>query len=1092
MAILIELCSWLFMFRRHTYFILILLMLNFIGLSSYAQCIDFTNLNSPCVTAYYGTYNNPMAHTGVVDYGSNSINSRHTVNTNIDQYDSRTNNQLRVIPQGYIASVRLGNWGVNCQAESIVYDYIVDTSDFDMLILKYAAVLEDPDHFSSIQPKFQFQVTDSMGVAINSLCYSATFIANSSLGWNQVPVYWDWSSHQVFDHYLLWKDWTTVGVDLTPLHGQKIKIQLTTYDCNEGAHYGYAYFVLDCGNKKLISTNCGQGNINHFTAPDGFNYLWYEASNPNDVLSNSQSYDVIQPGEYHCRCSFIGAPTNNCYFDIMTIAGNRYPTANYYSEVIDSIGCDSIKVNFTNTSYISHDLIHSDTTHAPCENILWIIDGNATTYKSPTVTFGRGNHTVSLIASLSGGLCTDTLTRTYSIMNLCAKYDTICNGEVYQLYDTALRTPGYFERDSLGTQLAVSLFVQNNDTTFVYDTIVENDLPYLFLDTLFSDSTTNAPFHFENQKGCDSLVNYSLYVHRNVVSRVDTVVCEEGLPFIWNDSVFTTAGSKISRHANVGTYGEDSIIVMNVSVLSDSVALVYDTIGVNYLPVVRYGATLYTEQVDTVLYAQTLEGCLLTIHYNLHIVYNTFEHIDSTVCENQLPIVWLDSVFVEESTKTIVYTSVYGADSVIELSLHVNPSYYNLFYDTLNENQSYLWGNQIITAPGAYYDTMQSINGCDSVFELSTILFKRHDSTVCDNQFPIVWCDSIFFSGGTKRIVFDSDSIVEISLHTNPSYTTFDTLAFCIKDTGEYIYHLPGDYQESYSTIEQCDSIVELHVTIYPDYYIHAIDSFCESQVYSWRNMVITAPGNYYDSLQTSNGCDSVLGLILTIMPNSHTVDRVQYCQGATYLWEDGVRYSYPTEVPTIIYPNIYGCDSIVRLSLTFPYDTFRVFPYVSPQIATFENNIIYLIDNSESYKREWSYCGTINHLKSCCFSYPMEDDSVEVMLRAENIYGCRDSSHIIVRLDKSLVWAPNVFTPDKPSNNSFLFVLNDIEYAEAWIFDRNGLFISHFDAMKDSWDGTSHGIRCPQAAYVWKLRYSSNVRPEQFHETIGTVLLLR
>ena len=99
-------------------------MLNIFSFASHAQCIDFTNLNSANVTAYYGTYTNPTEHTGVVNYGSTSINSRHTVNTNPNQFDPRTNNQLRVIPQGYSASVRLGNWDIHGEAERIEYKYL--------------------------------------------------------------------------------------------------------------------------------------------------------------------------------------------------------------------------------------------------------------------------------------------------------------------------------------------------------------------------------------------------------------------------------------------------------------------------------------------------------------------------------------------------------------------------------------------------------------------------------------------------------------------------------------------------------------------------------------------------------------------------------------------------------------------------------------------------------------------------------------------------------------------------------------------------------------------------------------------------------
>jgi hypothetical protein len=33
---------------------------------------------------------------------------------------------------------------------------------------------------------------------------------------------------------IIWKDWTTVGVDIAPYHGEDIKIRLTTYDCKDG------------------------------------------------------------------------------------------------------------------------------------------------------------------------------------------------------------------------------------------------------------------------------------------------------------------------------------------------------------------------------------------------------------------------------------------------------------------------------------------------------------------------------------------------------------------------------------------------------------------------------------------------------------------------------------------------------------------------------------------------------------------------------------------------------------------------------------------------------------------------------------------
>ena len=52
------------------------------------------------------------------------------------------------------------------------------------------------------------------------------------------------------------------------------------------------------------------------------------------------------------------------------------------------------------------------------------------------------------------------------------------------------------------------------DTT-LYDTVVEDQLPRAFLDSLFYDEVENAPFVLFNEKGCDSTIYYNLFVFWN-------------------------------------------------------------------------------------------------------------------------------------------------------------------------------------------------------------------------------------------------------------------------------------------------------------------------------------------------------------------------------------------------------------------------------------------------------------------------------------------------------------------------------------------------------------------------------------------------
>ena len=61
-----------------------------------------------------------------------------------------------------------------------------------------------------------------------------------------------------------------VGIDLSPYAGQTIMVRLTTYDCAFSAHFGSAYFTLECSRKSMQSMSCGEVGPNSFTAPTGF------------------------------------------------------------------------------------------------------------------------------------------------------------------------------------------------------------------------------------------------------------------------------------------------------------------------------------------------------------------------------------------------------------------------------------------------------------------------------------------------------------------------------------------------------------------------------------------------------------------------------------------------------------------------------------------------------------------------------------------------------------------------------------------------------------------------------------------------------
>ena len=387
-----------------------------------SSCIDFSDLNAPNITCTTGFTNvsGPYTTVGVVDNGPASSSSQHTIHRTLE-LDPRTGYQLSTIPPCEMYSVRLGNWEVDYGCESISYDYMVDTTIGDILLLKYAAVLENPEHDADEQPRFDFEILDQNNNQIDPECGYASFISNVNLGWHQVGS---------GDDMVLWKDWTNVGFDVTAYHGQVVRVRLTTYDCDQGGHFGYAYFTLNCKRKVITAEACGETPTNTFVAPAGFNYNWYYANNPGNTISTDQSVTLSTSGgqgNLYCHVSFLNNP--NCGFDLHTSLEPRYPMASF-EPVADSCG---LTYTFNNTSTITYDEVNPSPNNEPCETAHWDFgDGTTSDAYNPQHTFpSGGTYTVTLVAGLSDDACQDTYTMTIttgSIAPILNGPTDICSG----------------------------------------------------------------------------------------------------------------------------------------------------------------------------------------------------------------------------------------------------------------------------------------------------------------------------------------------------------------------------------------------------------------------------------------------------------------------------------------------------------------------------------------------------------------------------------------------------------------------------------------------------------------------------------------
>ncbi len=490
-----------------------------------SRCIDFLSLSTGNCFTGPNPNNSDGSGQGVgftpslVDMGYQSMESRHTVHYDLNEIDPRTDGGLRTVPEGEVASVRLGNWNTGGEAERVEYRYTVDASTSAVLILKYAVVLQDPDHNEIWQPKFELEVLKNGKPISNKGCGEAKFTAGKDMkegvdGWHKFGTGW-------------WKDWTTVSINLREHHGEEVVVRLTTYDCAELGHFGYAYFTLNCSDGQIKSTACGDVENDTLVGPDGFRYRWYKKSDK-QTLSTEQTY-VISTKDTATYCLDVIQPTRTeCYYTLETSGLQRYPVADgecraYVEECMN-------KVAFTNKSYVSKkDAAGNKVDSGEDCDVVWVFgDGATSSNLNPVHVYPAtgGKFTATLKASIGGGKCEEIKTFEFELPNVTDMRDTIhaiiCPGDSYTLGDKSYFVTGEYA-DTIPTEYGCDnitlLYLNVLKDTMIYDTICSTDV--LYIDGV--QVTETGKYSEKSSLGCDSII-WDIIVNESLVLGIDSVI----------------------------------------------------------------------------------------------------------------------------------------------------------------------------------------------------------------------------------------------------------------------------------------------------------------------------------------------------------------------------------------------------------------------------------------------------------------------------------------------------------------------------------------------------------------------------------------
>ncbi|MGK0389864.1 MAG: gliding motility-associated-like protein, partial [Maribacter sp.] len=185
------------------------------------------------------------------------------------------------------------------------------------------------------------------------------------------------------------------------------------------------------------------------------------------------------------------------------------------------------------------------------------------------------------------------------------------------------------------------------------------------------------------------------------------------------------------------------------------------------------------------------------------------------------------------------------------------------------EGESITIGTNTYSASGTYTDTFTSVSGCDSI--ITTVL-----TIVNEIQFSQI----LEICTGEEIVV------------------------------GSSIYDMDGIYIDILTATSGCDSIVTTTIIVYAEFLIVDDMVICEGEEYEVETSVYTISGQYIDSLSTINGCDSIIITNLTVLDVFNEVETINLCNGSTI--ELNGELITESGVHTNTYTSQNGCDSII------------------------------------------------------------------------------------------------------------------------------------------------------------------------------------
>ena len=300
---------------------------------------------------------------------------------------------------------------------------------------------------------------------------------------------------------------------------------------------------------------------------------------------------------------------------------------------------------------------------------------------------------------------------------------------------------------------------------------------------------------------------------------------------------------------------------------------------------------------------------------------------DSTLSDPSITLINSspDPIIEEYIVTTILSSNPNSCPVQDTVQVTVNPIQETNLNEIICQGNTYNLGSTDYAVSGVYQEVFTDVNGCDSTVILDLTVLQELTSSLTDSicfggayDFGgIQYTESGVYTFNTQNMA-GCDSTATLNLVVLPDLLFVLNESICSGSSYEFggiQYDETGTYENIVLNTFGCDSTITLNLTVNPIQEFQYDFTICQGETYDFNGEVLTETGIYTSLIQSSEGCDSIVELNLTVYPTFSTSENFEICEGEEFLFE-GQSFSSQGSYNFGLQSE-FGCDSLVTINLT-------------------------------------------------------------------------------------------------------------------------------------------------------------------------------